>query len=569
MEKIGEIRAAISAFRNSTVYLKSKTRWETDFNLYRLKPYDAGKGYYSYTSNSPYNLVRRGNSMLVEAKLVVRIPEDVLQSEEERNKASNIERLLHGSLTVNDERLIRIPDMPTLKAQMAWYATVRGTIVIRPYVYKDKKGNTIIDIAAWDIYNVAYGTGRNGASWATNTYKATKEEIKETYDIDIKGRKEAEVVDFWDTKNNGVIVDNQWAKELKPHGLDYTPVFIIRTGEQPPIQQENYEYANVHQGESILAPNRNIYPMKNKTLSDWATIVRRGVKVPLGYWSAGGQKTLDEDIWQVEKAGVVPMDSTTNEKIEPLLQPTMPTDAGAFVNIVSSEEQRGGISHIAQGEVGFRLSGFAINQVRSDIYIMIIPFVDCLERAYKVSFASILEQYSKGGWKPIEVWGRTSRNTPFGIPKAVKIKPSDIEGTWHPEVRLVPQLPKDDAQRYELARLAHDSGFLSLDTIQDSLLGIDDTLLEQEKIAREWAKHLPLIQLWDAFEGYLAAEDYDRAGNVMAEIQAFMGAQGAQGATRRPPSGANMSPEVMPPEMGGGMPPGAKNARMSIIGEEV
>ncbi len=587
MEEISEIKVAVSAFENNVTQKRLVKRWQQDFELWRLKQYNAGRGYYSYTTNAPRNLANKAISMMTEAKLLIRIPEELLQ-EKEQETAVNVERFMHGVLTLNDERFMRMPDMPSLKSQMAWHIAIRGSFAIRPYVYKNKKGKTMIDIAVWDMYNVAYGKGATGVSWATSCRTATKSEIKEEYDIEI-GKADDEVVDFWDTKNNGVYLKSQgvWAKPLEPHGLDYCPVFIIRSGDQPPVFQENYEYTNVHQGESIFGPNRELYAPINKTMSDWQTIVRRGVKVPLGYWSAGALKTLDQDIYQVEKAAAVQLDSLTNEKIAPLLEPSMPKDAGDLLNMMIADEQRGGISHIAQGELGFRLSGFAINQLQAQLSTIIVPFIVPIERAYTISLLSLAEQYSKGGWQPIEVRGRTSRNQPFGVPKAVKISPSDIDGTWHPEIRLHPTLPKDDAQRYELARLALQGGMLSLDTVQGDLLGIEDTNLEQEKMSREWAKNIPTIKFLDAFEAALTYGDMDGAVSILAEMRKYMMSQMPQGqgqggemgllekmAAGMPGVGApggetGLSPETFPPEQGGGLPGGATNARTTSVGEAV
>jgi len=588
MDKIGDIRSAVNKFRNDTNFQALRTRWNKDFDLWQLKPYNAGTGYYSYTSNAPRNLAKKAISMIAEAKLLIRIPEELLR-EDERHIASNVERFMHGSLTLQDERLARIPDTPLLRSQMAWYIAIRGGFAIRPYVYKDKDGSTIVDYAVWDIYNTSYGRGSKGTAWAVHSRVMDREAILAEYDYDIQ-KKEDTLYDFWDEKNNGVFVGDKWLKPLEPHGLDYCPVFIIRSGDQPMTSQENTTRTNATVGESIFDANRNIYPVLNKTLSDWQTIIRRGVKVPLGYWSAGGEKQLEGDIYQVERGSTIPLDSLTQEKIEPLIEPTVPKDTGDFINIVSSEEQRGGMSHVAQGELGFRLSGFAINQLQAQLATVIIPLISAIERGLSVSLLSALEQYSKKSWKPIGVRGRTSRNQIFGVPKAVEIRPKDLEGDWHPEITLLPQMPKDDAQRHELARLARIAGTLSLDTIQGDILGIDDPLLEQEKLRVEWAGNLPIIKLLDAFEAALAQNDMEKAYALIAELRMYMvatgraqagGGQGGGGfgaldmmtaqnaGMGAPTDGTGMSPEVYPPEMSGGAPAGAQGAQMPMFGEEV
>lgn len=580
MNTISDIKKAIKNFHNDVVQTQLRKRWEADFDLARSKPYDAGKNYFSYTSNAAENLKNKSIGMLSEAKLTIRVPDDTLQKEEVEN-ANNIERFHYGVIGINDDRFNE-QDQPSLHDQMCWNAIYRGAVVTRDYVQKEKDGTTFPEIRVWDIYNVSYGKGKRGLKWAAYERTASKEEIKDLYDIDI-GKGEGTIIDFWDEKNNGIIVENQWGKKLEPHGLDYCPVYIIRVGAMPPIHQVNYQYTEKHRGESIFAAIRGIMPLLNKSLSDYLTIARRGVKPPMGYWSAGGQKNFDEDIWAVEHGIGVPLD--LDDKIAPLIEPTTSGDAKEMISFIMGEVQRGGISHIAQGELGFRLSGFAINQLQAALSTIITPFVKCLQRAYLVSLYSLQKQYRKGGWKAVEVRGRTSKNQPFGVPQPMKIKPSDLED-WRPEVTLTPVYPKDDAQRYQLARLATEGEIplLSVKTAQEDIIGVQDTQLEAEKIAAQWADMLPIIRLWSAFKAALADGDMDKAYNIVAELQRLMAAMAPKAAPGRgggmggglegmsmespgvgiPPGETGMSPEVMPSEMMGGVPGGAMQARMPL-----
>jgi len=197
---------------------------------------------------------------------------------------------------------------------------------------------------------------------------------------------------------------------------------------------------------------------------------------------------------------------------------------------------------------------------------------------------SLQKQYIKGGWKPIEVRGRTSKDQPFGVPKPIQIKPSDLED-WRPEVKLTPVYPKDDAQRYQLARLATegDRPILSVKTAQENIVELPDTLLEGERIAKEWSDQLPIIRLWEAFKAALADGDVEKANNIVGELQRLMaqmmpntgqggggGMAGLEGlsmenpGTGLPSGETGLSSDVMPSEALGGLPGGATNARGGI-----
>lgn len=571
---ISEIKSARNKFENAHLTLYS--RWNDDYNLWRLKPYSAGKGYFSYTSNSPRVLADKVVALLCEAKLNIRIPTGKLL-EEERRIASDLERFLYGALSLNDERLMRL-NRPPLRDAWAWLAAVRGQFAFRVFVKKDGK-KTIPELIPWDCYKTAYDIGEKGVIWATHTRKATRESVISEYpDIKIGDKDEIEVIDYWDTKNNGVIVENVWAKNLEPHELDHCPVYVVFVGASPPIISNEYADTEAERGQSIFASNRNLYAPYNKTMSDLLNIVRRGVKRPKQVKSADGKYTLDVDIDQTEKAAAI---STTQDvEIKPIYEERMPADAAGLFQLISGEMQRGGLPHTVYGELGFRLSGYAINQLQSSILTVVSPTLQAIERAYRLSCDELISQFASGGFDPIEVMGRTSKNEIFGYPIRERIKASDLKEDWRPEVNLIPTLPKDDAQRYQLANLARtgEPPLLSMDTIRDEVLNIEDPDLEREKIDEEWGSNIPLIRLQKTFQACIARGRLDLASLVLAEIRKLLAQMEAQlpqqtsakqpttlGSASMETTGAGLpaegeqglSPEVLPPEASGGLPGGA------------
>jgi len=588
-DNIGDIKTAISRFRTDTDWTALKTRWQTDLDLFRLKPYNPGKGYYSYVSDYPRVLANKIINMLCESELYIRVPEELL-TDDLTKIANNVERFLYGSFNLNDEKLLLLPDMPTLRAQLAWYSSIRGTTVTRVYVHKDEDGNTFPDVKSWDIYNVAYGKGKDGLQWAAHTYKVPAKQAE--YDYGIKsGFNSVDIIDYWDTEKYCVIVAEEWGQEFVEHKCGRCPVFILRAGATPPIWQNNLQHTGRLMGESIYDSIREIMPILNKTIADYVMLVRRGVKVPLGVWSPGGTETIEEDVWGVEKAAVVPLDTQTI--IKPLFEQTMPADAAPLLNWISGELQRGGLPHTAFGELGFRLSGFAINQLMTSLQTVIAPYVELLERTYTVDSLELIRQYTKGGFAPVKVRGRTSQGEAFGFTEAQKIKPTDLKGDWHPEIKLTPVLPKDDAQRYQLARFAREGEvpLLADETIRSEILGVKDTDLEAMKIDREWAEiKLVVNRLYRAYQAATEEGRPDIAQNILRELRRYLasteptGGQGQGGgrgmtATEQtamgtegvgmPPGKTGMSSETLPPETQGGMPPGALNAVIPTFAEEM
>jgi len=254
METIQEIKKFVSGFFNDTAFLALRKRWQTDFDLgVRLKPYSAGEGYYSYTSDSSKLLVDKAIEIQNKAKLIIRIPDEVMAQLDtnDREIGANVERFSYGCLALNDERLV-LKGFPPLREQLSWFFSVRGSAFIKALMNKDDDGNTIPEIDCFDPYNVAYERGKKGIEVACNVYKTTKEQAKAEFGCEVTVE-EPTIYDFYDTKNHGVIVEDKWGVELTPHGLDYCPVFEIKVGSMPAISQTNYSRTDVHRGEGILA----------------------------------------------------------------------------------------------------------------------------------------------------------------------------------------------------------------------------------------------------------------------------------------------------------------------------
>ena len=125
-----------------------RDRMDTDHNLYRLTPYDAGDGYQSYTSNEPQTYADKIISWLSDAELVLRIPVNgnPRNPREDNNKK---ERFIIGALRAANERLVD-KLQPNIQSQLGWYATLRGWYAGRALLVKNDDDSTHVDITPWD-----------------------------------------------------------------------------------------------------------------------------------------------------------------------------------------------------------------------------------------------------------------------------------------------------------------------------------------------------------------------------------------------------------------------------------
>jgi len=563
---IGKIKSTTDVFLSGRPALKQ--RWDDDFDLWRQLKYNAGKGYYSYTSNSARVLIDKLLSLINTSHLIIQIPSDELTTED-RKIASAIEKFLYGAINLNDTRLKKL-GQPILRDALAWLFLVRGGAGIRTFVNKDNKGKTKIEIVPWDLYSTAYSIGADGVDWAVHKRMATRESIfKEYPNLPIAPPKEpawyskmfgqggsqsgddVAVYDYWDERENGIIVENVWAKEPEKHGCDRCPVDIIQVGSMPSVTSTNATLeTEAYRGDGALAANRNIYPILNKTLSDYLAIVRRGVKTPLQFASSDGKKTLDKDIFEVEKAAVIPTER--DDVIKPIIPPSMPKDADDLLAFILGETQRGGLSHISMGELNVRLSGYAISELQQSLITTLSPFIQAMERAYVSIADALIEQFASGGYKPIEVMGYTSRGVPFGYPKQEKIKTTDLEKDWRPIVKLVARLPKDDAQRMQLANIARqgDPPLMSHRDILEDYLEVQDPDQVLQRIDEQWGNRIPMVRLQKTFQAYVEAGEMLKASLVLEEMKKLMQSMEAQLPKESSVAGGKgamqgMSPETM------------------------
>ena len=119
-----------------------------DYDLYIMRPYDAGDGYESYTSNEPRTYADKIISFMSAAQLIIRIP-NIEEVRERRNMNDAKEKFLIGLFAGADERLRR-KLQPSLREQLSWYFSLRGWYAGRALLHVDSNNKTQIDITPRD-----------------------------------------------------------------------------------------------------------------------------------------------------------------------------------------------------------------------------------------------------------------------------------------------------------------------------------------------------------------------------------------------------------------------------------
>ena len=537
-----------------------RQRMDTDHQLYRLEPYDAGDGYQSYTSNEAQTYADKIIAWLTTADLIVRIPPsgNPRNSREVNNKK---ERFLIGALRAADERLCMRLN-PPLQSQLAWYIALRGWYAGRALLVKRNDEETYVDVTPWDPMHTYWGTDSEGLAWACYKVKKTKSEIESQYGVrlgDDRGMENGiDVYDFYDREDNFVAVPHRFVKRRTRHGHDGVPVFIGPVGAGPLVQ--SLEWSSIEDtvedfGESVFKSTRNLYEKHNFMMSVMLELVARSRRQGLKIRSRDGGKVLEEDPY---KEGTE-ISLAQGEDIEPLGLLGMAKESGAYMGMVSGEMQRGSIPHSVYGELQFQLSGFAINTLKQGVETVLSPKVMALEKAYMQICNLLTDQYISKRFKALELSGRDNNRMYF----SEKITPSRVKDGGDVEISIVARLPQDDMSKYSMAQIAREGQTPLMPDlwIRDNILGVQDSDQTEDAIKEQIAERtLPEAATWSLYQAALKQGRDDLAQMYFGELVAMLLSKSKMLNETLGGGGAGMPPQagaVPPPMPTGPMPPGA------------
>ena len=561
-----DIIALVEGHYDATEPLRQ--RMQDDHALYRLEPYDAGEGYQSYTSNEPQTFAEKVIGWITGADMTVRIPHDGAD-QDLREKNDLKERFLIGIERAANERLCHMM-LPELRDQLSWYSAIRGWYAGRALLAKRPDGSTYVDITPWDPLHTYWESGPDGLEWACYKMPKTKEQIFSQYNIKVDWETPysvdgIEVYDFYDKEMNTILVYNgsktnpliRVVKKQQRHGADQVPVFIGPVGANPYIvalSQSTMQDTIADVGESVFRSTRDLYPKHNMMMSTLLELTARSRRQGLIVRSRDGMKTLDEDPY-LEGSEI---SLAQNENVEPLGLLEMAKETGAFMSLISGEMQRGSLPYSVYGELPFQLSGFAINTLRQGVETVVNKYLRSVEKAYRMIFNLLSDQYAAGSFKSMELSGM-DRNRMFFTEE---ITPEMIKDTGQPVVNLVGQLPQDDMTRFSMAQIAREgpTPLLSDRAIRDRILTLQDADQMDDAIKEQMAERmLPEAALWTLLRASERQGREDLAQFYLGELMNILMEKrkvAEQRAAPTPPMGPPPGPMGPPPgPMGEPLPP--------------
>ncbi len=579
-------------------------RMEGDFARYILTPHvnrsratqQEITDYAVYTSNAPKVFADKVISWQNQAELLIRVPHlEVGTHTEEQDNLK--ERFAIGNLRAADERLRRLLQ-PSLRGSLAFYTTVRGGYIGgRAMLVKNPRtGETYADITVFDPMHTHWCLGPDGLEWVCYKIKKTRAQIYREYGVDLGGRgllqkiddyfkgssdAEAEgvdVYDFYDGEINTVVTDGETLKEETPHGSPRVPCYMALVGSVPQLQSDRASDLIAQVGESVYAPVRDTWEKKNDLMSIFQEIVERAREQTVIAESPDGKKTLPENPYtKPTTISTRPGDKIYTLELQKMAQETM-----AYLTAVMGEEQRATLPYSAYGETPFQLSGFAITQLRQATETVLASRIEALTQIYTQITDLLYDQFMTGQFDGMQLSGVDKQRNYFNQ----YISPEELQDTCDYTVKLVSQLPQDDASKWATAKMAKELRLQSDVDILDNIVGIQDAQQAIGKVRAQMAEEsLPEAQLLtmamaaaslsvspgDQYDIYakMYTMEYQRLMavkmGVMPPSPTDQGGGGQKGQSTPPKSGGQL-PQVLPHAATGASPePETSNQGPSLV----
>ena len=521
MAKIDDLRRKMQDMWDSSGFTNRRTRMEEDYNLYSLKPFDAGDGYQSYTSNQPKVVADKIISWMNDSRMIVTAP--LSQRVSEKDSGDSKEKYIVGAMNMADSRLIARGMLP-VKSQMAAHITLRGWFAGRAVLNK-RKDKTYVDITPFAPLRVVFEQDEDGIVWLAYRTLRSSASIKQLYKVDVDEPTNSEyddefgvpVWDYYDREQHAVIVDGQapkWGKSPLPHGVEnadgegIAPVFVGPVGIVPWMQSVHGDADQTSDyGESIFSSNRNLFEEFNFVMSSTKTLVRRGVRQPYIVESPDGTQTLDTDPWQDGTEVPLPVGTT----IRPMPEIKMPADTGDFNSLVSGELQRGGLSNVHMGELPFAISGYAANVVREGSAHTLEPRLKSLGSAFTQIGELLALQYVSNKFGKLTLAGRLNDLTDQFDEE---INPEDGEEGGRVTVQFKPNAGLEDPQKIATAQMLRegDNPLAPDDWIWENILEVSDTEQFRTAISAQKANNGdPKVQLMNMITSLLKTGEENKA----------------------------------------------------------
>jgi len=422
------------------------------------------------------------------------------EGEDKRDDISKLERLLDFAFEMGDRRLLAML-MPVLRDYLIWTALIRGWDGARILVYKSGK-DVIFDFTPYDPRWLVFDVGGDGLTMTSYKTFRSRGDLYNTYRYDApksswwnplsKDKDSFPVFERWWGKPgefwNAVVCGDTFLKDPTLHKLPSFPVLVMPVANRPMVITGEGAKAERY-GDSIFAPNRTIYPLKDKFASMWFTHAKLLYKQPLfNYYKEGGTQNIKDLILQPEMIIDIPADY--NEIKPSPLKEISPTLVNAM-NLVRMWEEQGSLPTLELTSPP--PSGTALGIIEEARNRVFGPQLRLLDRFYTAMCYMIEEQLLAGNIQ-VDVKSEIERKL-----YAVTVKPVDLKKAHIIKVEHTAVTPWTQLASYQVAEMARRLG-IPEGAVWEHILKWPDPKGLADLAAVEMAEHSPGFAMRTAYE---------------------------------------------------------------------
>ncbi len=510
-------------------------RQDGDIKSYELDAYELDQ----FSDSVTYNEPRWMADSIIQLCSASILNLTINTEEEDKYKEAIIEEF-HLSVDKSSDEYLNQMLVGRKKPTLCFHAAIRGWIAVRVTLYRDKTGRLVACILPVDPRYVSWGVGMGGFQWVAYTTWRTKQEIALDYDYhDVDDM--AKVIDFWSEDENIILINDDEVKR-KSHNIGYPPFVMFPCTNQPKVIGGNMSDSKKHLkgwGESCYAGNRAIWPVINKILSVWLSLVVKAHK-------PGGFISTDDDTFTPDE---LPYGSGTAEKLPADAKwiPVEPADIARttpeLFNVMINASQKGGVPWSAIGSLwkGQELSGNALEELKEGLNKIVTPILHALEDAYQQISRMVEEQFLSYG----ETWEAEGFDTK-GRHFFRAIEPDDLSGNHAIKYEFLSITPQEEARNIAKAQIMKSSDLADDKFIDETIMKFTDPQGIEDGKAMQKAKQISWkIQMLESIKAFRKAGNNLYADIISAEMQKLL-QQEAMSGMLAPPSGGPPGRPALP-----------------------
>lgn len=461
-----------------------------DEKLLRVDQEPLKEGYESYRGNDARVLFDISLALLSHELPIITLPIES-QNDTEKDRMNKAERLCYGMLRELDMASTKQGHGTFLRELSYW--ALRWGIVAFPRIEEDDEGQPIFICDLYDPFQCYPEWDNTGIKSLARVYQTTRAAVEELRkegegweDLTDQSEKEVravKIIDFWWLEKrkvwHAVLAGGKFLRRPKtfPQFKDI-PIMVFPANGWPRRAIEGDNQWRAYIGQSILAANRQLYPVMDHYRSLEMQVAYNTANPHLVTKTPGGEPPTDE----LPKPGES-IHLKLQETVEYMQQGASALQALArTIGDLQSQVQKGGLSDVVYGLTRYPMSGVAIADLKS-LEHRLGPYQNVISAFLREMFMGYLRNLEQKEFKSIGLIARGHGER--GGYMSEDFKKEDIPVVKYIQIELPLALKVDEMQN--IAAAVSLWGKLSSETLMTRLLHIEDTALEKKRLANDMA----------------------------------------------------------------------------------